>query len=322
MERRPSPSGRGCSPGSGHEACTRLPEGWHIGPLPAPLDLESLPSKAREVAEEWEEAKTLLPHVAAKVPPERMSAYWGKVSKDYDQVVLGDGLEESIVTLLRREGCLRLGDEVLDVGCGPGTYTGMFAEVAGKVTCLDYSSEMLQQLMAKHAQRGNVETVRADWGSYSGPGGFDLVFSSFCPDTNDWRSLLRMESLSLRSCCLVAPGDPRRESLQYRILDSIGWNSYSNQGYDVLYAFRFLYALGRCPSLRVYRTFVEIERTPERMVQGHLDYLELLMPVGERERRLVEERVRAAPWKEGRLREPRAVGALFWDVPREGAPGE
>ncbi|MEM0448205.1 MAG: methyltransferase domain-containing protein [Methanomassiliicoccales archaeon] len=272
-------------------------------------------AECKLIIKEWEEVRQRIPHIAAKVQPEAMSAYWGRASRRYEDCVFGQDVEGRTVELLRREGHLRPGDRVLDIGCGPGTHALLFAETADEVVCLDYSKDMLERLQNKAASAGvkNITPLHGTWEDFSTRKRFDLVFSSFCPATNDWRSLLRMESLSRRSCCLVASAKPLRDSLQFRILDAIGPNSFSNQGYDIMYPLRFLHSLGRCPSLWTFMTYVEVKRTREEIIEGQLDYLSLLMPVGERERSIVEREVERAPWINGSLREPRRVGVLFWE---------
>ena len=66
---------------------------------------------------------------------------------------------------LRREEIFKPGDSVLDVGSGPGTFSLLLAEQAGKVTALDYSAGMLETLAREAEARGlaNIERVRSTW---------------------------------------------------------------------------------------------------------------------------------------------------------------
>ena len=54
---------------------------------------------------------------------------------------------------------------LLDIGCGPGTLTIPLAKIAGSVTALDISSEMMKRLKANAAKNGldNIRYLNASW---------------------------------------------------------------------------------------------------------------------------------------------------------------
>jgi SAM-dependent methyltransferase len=64
----------------------------------------------------------------------------------------------------------------LELGCGPGTWTGLLAERAGAVVAVDLSPGMLRQ--AREAEtRPNVTFVNADISSFTSAEAFDRVIS-------------------------------------------------------------------------------------------------------------------------------------------------
>lgn len=66
----------------------------------------------------------------------------------------------------------------LELGCGPGTWTGTLADRAEQVLAVDLSEAMLGQAAHALAQRSNVKLTRSDIGSFN-PGAqtFDRILS-------------------------------------------------------------------------------------------------------------------------------------------------
>ncbi|HTX30838.1 MAG TPA: class I SAM-dependent methyltransferase [Solirubrobacteraceae bacterium] len=71
-----------------------------------------------------------------------------------------------------------LGD-VLELACGPGTFTRELAERATSVTALDASPEMLEIAVARIAPRTNVRFSRTDLFAWAPDRRYDFVFFGF-----------------------------------------------------------------------------------------------------------------------------------------------
>ncbi len=72
--------------------------------------------------------------------------------------------------------------EVLDIGCGPGTLTLLAARSAARVTAIDFSPGMLEQLAARAIREGvqNVEALVMDAQGLELPDeGYDAAYSMF-----------------------------------------------------------------------------------------------------------------------------------------------
>ncbi len=71
------------------------------------------------------------------------------------------------------------GERVLDAGCGTGIYSTELARRGGRVTAIDYSSEMIVQAKTKALKEGlNIDFIKADALKLPFPDGhFDLVIS-------------------------------------------------------------------------------------------------------------------------------------------------
>jgi demethylmenaquinone methyltransferase/2-methoxy-6-polyprenyl-1,4-benzoquinol methylase len=54
------------------------------------------------------------------------------------------------------------GDRVLDVCCGTGDLAARFAEIGANVVALDFSVQMLERAVERHASSGRIHCVRAD----------------------------------------------------------------------------------------------------------------------------------------------------------------
>ena len=69
--------------------------------------------------------------------------------------------------------------EVLELACGPGTFTGDLADRATSVTALDASPEMLEIAAARIAPRTNVRFARTNLFTWTPERRYDLVFFGF-----------------------------------------------------------------------------------------------------------------------------------------------
>src|SRR5439155_5707880 len=65
------------------------------------------------------------------------------------------------------------GDSVakaLELGCGPGTWTGMLSDRADRVLAVDLSEAMLGQARKSLSERSNIELRHADIGGFDAAG--------------------------------------------------------------------------------------------------------------------------------------------------------
>ena len=78
----------------------------------------------------------------------------------------------------------------LEIGCGPGTWTPLLAERAGRVVALDLSPGMLEQAR-RAVPDEHVRFVQGDAAEFDAGGGFDLVMSvgvlEYVPE---WREIV------------------------------------------------------------------------------------------------------------------------------------
>ncbi len=105
--------------------------------------------------QEWKDVQSGAMLSKCRVGDGGFSDYFDRMAEEYlEQVLANESFYKNIVGYLKRERCLRKGDDVLDIACGPGTYSLHFAEMAGSVTPLDPSKGMLSVLDARGVTQG------------------------------------------------------------------------------------------------------------------------------------------------------------------------
>ncbi|HEY1834072.1 MAG TPA: methyltransferase domain-containing protein [Solirubrobacteraceae bacterium] len=77
------------------------------------------------------------------------------------------------------EGCELTGRDVLEIACGPGTWTAKLARRAASVTALDSSPEMLALAAARVGSHAGVRFVAGDVFAWEPERRYDVVFFGF-----------------------------------------------------------------------------------------------------------------------------------------------
>jgi SAM-dependent methyltransferase len=204
----------------------------------------------------------------------------------------GDGpLLEAVVKFMTRMGLLTQEDDVLDVGCGPGPYTLLFAQAARSVTALDVSQGMLDELIRRASVDGihNIRTVCSNWESYRGRKKYDLAFSSFCPGVDNPRAMFKMERMSRRSCCYVTGGSTGQPEYMRELWELLTGERPMPEKEDKFYAFNTLYEAVRMPSAHAFRYRSPRVKPREEIVRNALLYFEMLMPLDEEQKKIIRE---------------------------------
>ena len=267
----------------------------------------------------WREADASLIHNRYHVGYGRWKEFWDRKAAIYDYHQGDDGRgQDEVVAYLIREGLFHPGDRVLDVGCGPGTYTLSFHDLAEDVWGMDISGSMLKLLTVKAEESGvrNIRTVLSSWESFAASEPFDLVFSSFCPAIRSATTLLKMERCSHRGCCYLTGGTIGQPGPMAELHEMLTGRRYSVNGSGGFFSANVLFEAGRRPDIRPFR--VNQHRYQDRawMEQTYLDYFGMFLDQSEaassKIRQFVDMLPQEEPEDDGIYR---AFYAVTWLVP-------
>lgn len=247
--------------------------------------------------------------------------YWDVAAPQYlKEIKEEESFYDEIVEYLVRNRALCIGDSVLDIACGPGTYTLLFARFARSVTGLDYSAGMLNTLETEAKRRGmnNISTLRTKWEDFGQTAKYDHVFTSLSPAVRDENSLLRMEDHSSRTCCYVTFGDTGDLRLRNELWSLLVGEYNSGDSYSVTYPFNLLYSKGRKPSLRFFERESVIRIPSEVLIDNYTVYFRIFTNMDAGKRKLLEDYVNSRS-ENGifERRTKKSLAVMHWEVPED-----
>lgn len=211
-------------------------------------------SETDSLISEWNRARFKHPFFGESLSDEQIDRVWNDSADSYEDGVL-EKIHDDITDYLVSEGYLNGNRTLLDIGCGPGTYSFRFSEYVKAITAIDKSPRMIERILRESESRGigNLQAGCADWNFYIPDEKYDVAFSSLCPPVNSSESILRMEKCSRDLCVYISSMPGNRDSIYFEIWNRLGRN-YTFEGYDTRYPRRFLETLGRSPVLKVFET--------------------------------------------------------------------
>jgi ubiquinone/menaquinone biosynthesis C-methylase UbiE len=199
--------------------------------------------------------------MADKSPQAHVTHIYRRRAKHYDASGIGalHGWRQKAVERLS----LRLGDVVVDVGCGTGLNFPLLREAVGpegRIIGVDLTDAMLDQARQRVAVHGwrNIELVQSDAGRYVFPGRVDGVLATlaltFVPDSSE---VIR------NGCLALAPG---RAWVVLDMAWPTGWPLWLRPGLFFLPAYGITaQVIRRAPWQSVWRTMsqqlVDVTRT-------------------------------------------------------------
>jgi SAM-dependent methyltransferase len=182
--------------------------------------------------------------------PFRRSGFWNQKAKNYasEKSAASDRMQR-VLAHLKRENILKPGMDILDIGSGPGTFAIPFIEHYCRVTCIDVSSEMLDQI---DDQPENLTKIVTSWrdldlAAEHYENRFDLVFAHMTPAINCSNELFKMMYASKRWCFLAGwAGDRENQPMDDLHYQLVG---HKRQSRHFHFALNLLYTLKIYPSL-------------------------------------------------------------------------
>lgn len=132
--------------------------------------------------------------------------YWDFRAKDYNEITSNklepEQEKHNLISFFLKKGIINANSRVLDLGCGPGKFTEVFAPHVKEIIGVDISENMIQYAKKNNAAYKNAYFVIMNWDkdSISTLGTFDLVFANMCPAIYDIHTLNKMNSVSHGYC--------------------------------------------------------------------------------------------------------------------------
>jgi SAM-dependent methyltransferase len=270
---------------------------------------------------EWKNVQSKAILSKCRVNGHGFSGYFDSVAEDYlKQVRADEKFYRGIVDHLERERFLKDDDDVLDIACGPGTYTLPFAERVKAVAGLDPSEGMLSVLMREAGCRGlsNVREIRSKWEDYTGGERYDLVFTALSPGITGPETFMKMERFSRRSCCYIGFGNGSNNELSDRLWELVIGEKKNDRGFNVTYPFNLLCSKGRKPNVRFFEK-ESVEKQPcEEIIKSNVEWLGLFTEMnGEKEKKVREYVMARSTCGYYERKAKQSLVALYWDVPGE-----
>ncbi len=254
------------------------------------------------------------------VTHEGWSEYWSSISKGYKtRIQCESEIIDEIVQILASEKVFTKESEVLDIGCGPGTFTIPFARIVHQVTALDPARKMIETLWEEAQTLGlsNIIFLCKRWEESFFAKEFDLVFASFSPAIRNAESLLKMNQASRKYCCLITSSDAESFRVRNELWERILGEPFDSSAFHIIYPFNFLYASGFRPQIRFFKKEVCYEEPAEVVIDRYEHYFRLFIKLTPPKKKIIRQ------YFEGMIHEgivktyeEKALAIMWWKVER------
>ncbi|HPS91419.1 MAG TPA: class I SAM-dependent methyltransferase [Methanothrix sp.] len=202
--------------------------------------------------------------------------FWDRRAEGFSRRIKGDRKEkrtDEVLGIIKSTGLDFDGAEVLDIGCGPGTFAIPLARMGAKVTALDISEQMLKHLQERTAEENisSIRTLQSSWDeididAQGFRGGFDLVMASMTPGINSPESFEKMMQASRRVCYYSNFVSRKWDASYYDLYQSLFGEKFADGGHGFHIPFMYLYSLGYRPAMKLSKRGWESDETVQSMV--------------------------------------------------------
>ena len=184
---------------------------------------------------------------------------------------------EEVVQFLSDNGWIRKNDSVLDIGSGMGTYALSFAKKGCKVTALDMDTTSLSILKADSVQLGltGIYFENNMWEAYQANEQFSVSFSSLCPAICTYDELLKMESMTTKSCCLLAVTRGSYDLHRKNLMQMLSVTPKGGMTTEALWYYEMLYLMGRQPDVKNWSRHYEYDLPIEEVCSRNEVYFQI-----------------------------------------------
>ena len=183
-------------------------------------------------------------------------AVWDSMASHFGSRPLPQWNENPFLIELEADNIINEEMNVLDIGCGTGSYSLVLADKVKTVTGIDLSPGMIKVAKGKKIseKKDNVRFLEMDWEKINleevfGEEKFDLVIAHMTPAVADAGTFEKMLKCAKRYCYFVKP--IKRTDSVLDVLRNIVNHNNRPESFDnaILYAFEWIWSLGLLPSL-------------------------------------------------------------------------
>ena len=240
------------------------------------------------ICEEWKRKREEHPFFGENKTEDDIKSMWDVSAENYSCTHYGE-IRDKIIDRLMVSGILDIDTDVLDIGCGPGTYAIPMSGHARSILCVDSSPNMLSRLKRECESMNiqNISCLEADCLSIPAHCKRDLAFCSLCPPMNYPESILMMEGLADETCAYVSSANIGG-SIETEIWSRLGKN-YSYEGYYTDYPFEYLRSVGRDPTVEYFSQDVEDISPAEDVVERICKLFSRYRPLTDDLKRTIED---------------------------------
>lgn len=271
----------------------------------------------------WEKARKSSPYVKKRIRDDKEAIeFWNKFAPTYGKHTSGRGQErlKKIIGLLEQEKILTPETEILDVGCGPGTYALPFAQRVRSVTALDGACEMCKVLeqKANEAELNNITVLQRMWEDVDLEkeglvNCFDLVFASMTPAVCNYETLIKLNQASRKFCCVISWAGGTFSQARQELWELLFQEKDTGNGFNIIYPFNLLSSMGYYPTMQYFDSgWVQeepLEQAIESLSHSFWLYTEITPEIKDTIAKYVQERaVNGVFRQETRTR----LGIMIW----------
>ncbi|NLH00771.1 MAG: class I SAM-dependent methyltransferase [Clostridiales bacterium] len=196
--------------------------------------------------------------------------WWNGNAEKYSAMELPSPENSLAMRIIEKEGMVKAGSTVLDVGCGGGRFSFAFAAMGAKAVATDFSRKMIEEALKRQEQMGTNVSFRVDdWRTLDLKGkrwdkSFDLVLAHMTPAVTSADTFLKLSDAS-RNWVLMLKPTRRTNSVLDELIKIIGADEDTKSlDETIAFAFDILWMMGCSPKLeyekQIWKNDVPLEQ--------------------------------------------------------------
>lgn len=246
----------------------------------------------------WQEARAK--SLYGRRLPGREEEYWNRRAASFTSHSRSREAQEraaNILHLLGHRNVLDREAEVLDIGCGPGTYALVLARRVRRVVALDPSPEMLSALKRRMQEERleNIEVVQAAWEDVDLEDlgfkkRFKAVLALMTPGIRDAATLKKMIE-ACHGVCVLGGHVRQEEEGRRELWRKLIGGEIPPLAPEAFYIFHLLYSWGYLPSLELERRPIWREMSVDEAVAEYENFFYPYIDLNDQARRIITDYV-------------------------------